>query len=75
MLVNNSIFNFYRGNSFAIEFRVRGWVGGGGGPSNFNVNQSPNLWTQEFEYLDLDFGLDNKYINNTTVHVIMFTQY
>ena len=30
-----------------------------GGPSNFIVNQSPNLWTQEFEYLDLDFGLDN----------------
>ena len=31
---------------------------GGGGPSNFIVNQSPNLWTQEFEYFDLDFGLD-----------------
>ena len=45
MLVNNSMFNFYRENSFAIEFRVRGWVGGGGGgPSNFIVNQSPNPW-------------------------------
>ena len=32
---------------------------GGGGPSNSIVNQSPNLWTQQFEYLDLDFGLDN----------------
>ena len=40
------MFNFYRENSFAIEFRVRGgWVGGGGGgPSNFIVNQSPNPW-------------------------------
>ena len=45
MLVNNSMFNFYRENSFAIEFRVMGgWVGGGGGPSNFIVNQSPNPW-------------------------------
>ena len=27
MLVDNSMFNFYRENSFAIEFRVRGgWV-------------------------------------------------
>ena len=43
MLVNNSMFNFYIGNGFAIEFRVRGWVVGGG-PSNFIVNQSPNPW-------------------------------
>ena len=42
MLVDNSMFNFYRENSFAIEFRFGGWVGGG--PSNFIVNQSPNPW-------------------------------
>ena len=28
MLVNNLMFNFYRENTFAIEFRVIGWVGG-----------------------------------------------
>ena len=45
MLVNNSMFNFYRENSFAIEFRAMGeWVVGDGGPSNFIVNQSPNPW-------------------------------
>ena len=44
LLVNISMFNFYRENSFAIEFRVMGRVGGGGGPSNFIVNQSPNPW-------------------------------
>ena len=58
MLVNNSMFNFYRENSFAIEFRVMGWVGGGGGgPSNFIVNQSPNPWILGFEILDLHLGL------------------
>ena len=33
-----------------------GWVGG---PSNFIVNQSPNLWIIGFKTFDLDFGLDN----------------
>ena len=33
-----------------------GWVGG---PSNFSVNQSQNLWNLEFNNLDLDSGLDN----------------
>ena len=28
-----------------------------GGPSNFIVNQSLNLWNLEFKYFDLDFGL------------------
>ena len=41
MLFNNSMFNFYKENSFAIEFRV--WVGGvvGVGPFDFIVSQSP----------------------------------
>ena len=41
MLFNNSMFNFYKENSFAIEFRVR--VGGavGGGPFDFIVRQIP----------------------------------
>ena len=30
----------------------------GGGPSNFIVNQSPNLWIFGFKTFDLDFGLD-----------------
>ena len=34
--------------------RSLGWVGGG--PSNFIVNQSLNLWNLEFN--NLDFGLD-----------------
>ena len=36
-----------------------GVMGGGGGPSNFIVNQSPNPWILGFEIFDLDFGLDN----------------
>ena len=32
---------------------------GGGGPSNFIVNQSPNLWIFGFKTFDFDFGLDN----------------
>ena len=32
---------------------------GGGGPSNFIVYQSPNLWIFGFKTFDLDFGLDN----------------
>ena len=40
MLVNNSMFNFSRENSFVIEFRVRGWVGGYlGGPFDYRVSQ------------------------------------
>ena len=31
----------------------------GGGPSDFIVNQSPNLWIFGFKTFDLDFGLDN----------------
>ena len=47
---------------FLFEFESCGWwVGGwvGGGPSNFIVNQSPNLWIFGFKTFDLDFGLDN----------------
>ena len=35
-----------------------GWVDGG--PSDFNVNQSPNLWIFGLKTFDLDFGLDKK---------------
>ena len=49
MLVNNSMFNFYRENSFAIEFRVRGWVVGGddegGGDDDNDVVLAPDPWT------------------------------
>ena len=35
-------------------------MGVGGGPSDFIVNQSPNLWNFRFQTFDLDFGLDNQ---------------
>ena len=56
MLVDNSIFNFYRENSFAIEFRVfsvgcvSGWLGG---PFDFIVSQSPFLLGFGMERFDL----------------------
>ena len=28
----------------ALQLNLELWVGGGGGPSNFIVNQSPNRW-------------------------------
>ena len=37
------------------------------GPSNLSVNQSPNLWNLEFDYLDLDFGLDKNNDNSQTI--------
>ena len=47
---------------FLFEFESCGWwLGGwmGFGPSNFIVNQSPNVWIFGFKTSDLDFGLDN----------------
>ena len=47
MLVDNSMFNFYTENSFAIEFRVRG---------------DSSLWTQKsvfsrMEYIELEYNV------------------
>ena len=42
-----------------------GWVGGG--PSDFSVNQSPNLWIFGFNTFDLDSGLD-KIFKTSIVH-------
>ena len=49
--------------------------GGGGGPSNFIVNQSPNPWILGFEILDLDFRLDNnlelyQHYSSNSIHFI-----
>ena len=50
---------------FICSFRVRGgWLWVGGGPSDFIVNQSPNLWIFGLKTFDLDFSLDNKFIQN-----------
>ena len=34
-------------------------VGSCGGPSDFIVNQNPNLWIFWFKTFDLEFGIDN----------------
>ena len=51
MLVDNSMFNFYRENSFAIEFKVigGGWVAN---PFDFIVSQSLFLLGFGMEYFD-----------------------
>ena len=38
-----------------------------GGPFDFIVSQSPNLWIFRFETLDLDFWLDNNKILIDTI--------
>ena len=59
--VSNSRFNFYRENSFAIEFRVGGLVGR---PLDFSISQSPN--PSRLETFDLVFWLDNIFSYNRT---------
>ena len=59
---NHCIFGWYLGfKTFYLSLKVvgDGWVVVGG-PSNFIVNQSPNLCNFGFKTFDLDFGLDKK---------------